>query len=183
MAVRVGFEPTVGFNTYNALAKRRFRPLSHLTGECWRHKAEDESSVKGKLKNDRAFHTALAMAANRAMKQRLTAIGLSLALLFGTTGCTVLAHVFKGRKKKDDTRVERATVPERVGEIVLLNDDARFVLVDLDTGNAPDAGTALKVMRQGVEVGVLALGDVRRRPFIVADIVSGTPQKGDLVYR
>jgi hypothetical protein len=32
----VGFEPTVGFYTYNALAKRRFRPLSHLTGECWR---------------------------------------------------------------------------------------------------------------------------------------------------
>ena len=32
MAVREGFEPSVRFNPYNALAKRRFRPLSHLTG-------------------------------------------------------------------------------------------------------------------------------------------------------
>jgi hypothetical protein len=31
MAVRQGFEPWVPFNGYNALAKRRFRPLSHLT--------------------------------------------------------------------------------------------------------------------------------------------------------
>ena len=31
MAVRQGFEPWVPFKGYNALAKRRFRPLSHLT--------------------------------------------------------------------------------------------------------------------------------------------------------
>src|SRR3954447_5489900 len=31
MAVRGGFEPPVTFKGYNALAKRRFRPLSHLT--------------------------------------------------------------------------------------------------------------------------------------------------------
>jgi hypothetical protein len=117
------------------------------------------------------------------MKQRLASIGLCIVLASGSTGCTLLARAFESRKKKDDTRVERATVPERVGEIVLLNEDAKFVLVDLDAGHPPDAGTALKVMRRGVEVGVLALGDVRRRPFIVADIVSGTPQKGDVVYR
>src|SRR5262245_37137782 len=29
--VREGFEPSVAFWGYNALAKRRFRPLSHLT--------------------------------------------------------------------------------------------------------------------------------------------------------
>ena len=52
MAVRVGFEPTVGFYTYNALAKRRFRPLSHLTGECTRDKAEVVSAVKGNLEKD-----------------------------------------------------------------------------------------------------------------------------------
>jgi hypothetical protein len=31
MAERGGFEPPVGFYTYNALAKRRYRPLSHLS--------------------------------------------------------------------------------------------------------------------------------------------------------
>ena len=117
------------------------------------------------------------------MKQRLASIALCAVLAFGMSGCAWAANLLQSRKKKDTTRVERATVPERVGQIVLLNADARFVLVDLDTGNVPEAGTALKVMRQGVEIGVLALGDVRRRPFIVADIVKGEPQKGDLVYR
>lgn len=117
------------------------------------------------------------------MKQRFASFGLCIALVAGTSGCGLLARSMKPRKKKDDTRVERATVPERVGQIVLLNEEGKFVLVDLDAGSPPDAGTALKVMRQGVEVGVLALGDVRRRPFIVADIVSGTPQRGDVVYR
>src|SRR5205823_9553361 len=31
MAVREGFEPSVPFDRYGALAKRCFRPLSHLT--------------------------------------------------------------------------------------------------------------------------------------------------------
>ena len=117
------------------------------------------------------------------MKQRLASVTLCLLLALGSSGCSFLAGALQPKKKKDDTRVERATVPERVGQIVLLNEDAKFVLVDLETGNPPAAGTALKVMRQGVDVAVLALGDVRRRPFIVADIVSGTPQKGDAVYR
>lgn len=42
MAERGGFEPPVGFYTYNALAKRRFRPLSHL------------SAKQGSEANDRA---------------------------------------------------------------------------------------------------------------------------------
>ena len=31
MAVSIGFEPMVEFYSYNALAKRRYRPLSQLT--------------------------------------------------------------------------------------------------------------------------------------------------------
>jgi hypothetical protein len=32
MAEREGFEPSIRFNPYDALAKRCFRPLSHLSG-------------------------------------------------------------------------------------------------------------------------------------------------------
>ena len=35
-AERAGFEPAVGFDPYAALAKRCFRPLSHLSGGCGR---------------------------------------------------------------------------------------------------------------------------------------------------
>jgi hypothetical protein len=34
-SVREGFEPSVPDKEYNALAKRRFRPLSHLTRILW----------------------------------------------------------------------------------------------------------------------------------------------------
>jgi hypothetical protein len=47
-AVRVGFEPTVAFNSYNALAKRRFRPLSHLTKTAGRTYDENLTGVKSK---------------------------------------------------------------------------------------------------------------------------------------
>jgi hypothetical protein len=43
LAVREGFEPSVGFKAYGALAKLCFRPLSHLTGDkrenCHQHAA------------------------------------------------------------------------------------------------------------------------------------------------
>jgi hypothetical protein len=121
------------------------------------------------------------------MKSRLASIALCIVFASATTGCVVLSR-FQGRKEKrdrkgDNTRVERATVPERVGEIVLLNEDAHFVLIDLATGNPPESGTALKVLRDHAEVGVVTVGDVRRRPFVVADIVKGEPQKGDVVFR
>ncbi len=32
---RGGFEPPVGFDPHAALAKRCYRPLSHLSGSCW----------------------------------------------------------------------------------------------------------------------------------------------------
>jgi hypothetical protein len=122
------------------------------------------------------------------MKQRLALIALCVALAFANSGCTALVYFGSmGSKKKgnkeDGVRVEKATVPERVGEVVLFNEDARFVLIDLATGNPPESGTALKVMRGHEEVGVVTVGDVRRRPFVVADVVKGEPQKGDVVFR
>src|SRR5688572_25446662 len=99
-------------------------------------------------RHNRAFHIKRQMAATRRMKQRLASIVLCLVLMLCMPGCAWVGHVLKSRKKKDTTRVERATVPERVGEIVLLNEEANFVLIDLDTASVPDAGTALKVMRQ-----------------------------------
>lgn len=113
---------------------------------------------------------------------------LLLALMVSANGCALFqkkrgATEEEAQAAKPEPRVERATVPERVGKITLVNEDGRFVLIDLDQGQAPDQGSALKAMRNGAETAVLAVGDVRRRPFIVADIVSGEPLKGDAVYR
>lgn len=73
--------------------------------------------------------------------------------------------------------------PERVGVIVLVNEEQRFVLIDTTTGVIPASGTALKALRSDAEVAVLHAGEVQRRPFVIADIVSGQPARGDVVFR
>ena len=71
----------------------------------------------------------------------------------------------------------------RVGTITLVNEDAHFVLIDVGMAAAPTLGTALKSFSGGSASGVVTVGDVSRRPFVVADIVQGAPLKGDVVFQ
>lgn len=106
---------------------------------------------------------------------------LLLALLV-LPGCATLKKLwpFKSRTQRGE-RVHPA--PERAGVIVLVNEEQRFVLIDTTTGTIPAAGTALKALRGEAEVAVLHAGEVQRRPFVIADIVTGQPARGDVVFR
>lgn len=73
--------------------------------------------------------------------------------------------------------------PRRVGRIAMVNVDGGFVLVDSDAWAPPVAGTALKCIRDGVETGVVAVGKEQRGAFVTADIVKGSPQRGDDVFQ
>ena len=73
-------------------------------------------------------------------------------------------------------------VPKLVGRVSMVNADGRFVLVESDQSAALNPGTALKCFRDGVETGVVAVGQERRRPYVTADIVTGDPQRGDQVF-
>jgi len=109
------------------------------------------------------------------MKFRFTLkrIGLLLCLV----ACTACAlH----KKKKS------APMPlhQMVGNIVLVNDKLGFVLID--TGNAaiyPSKGQALKSFTNGHESGVLTVSPEHKPPFLIGDIVTGTPLKGDQVFQ
>jgi len=68
-----------------------------------------------------------------------------------------------------------------VGTIVLVNEANRFVLIDGGMHTLATAGTALKSFSGDQETGVLALSPERKPPFIIADIVKGSPKKGDQV--
>ncbi|MEQ1861497.1 MAG: hypothetical protein ABMA13_16365 [Chthoniobacteraceae bacterium] len=107
---------------------------------------------------------------------------LLILALVALPGCTTLKRLwpFKNRTPRAE-RVHPA--PERVGVIVLVNEDSRFVLIDTTTGVIPASGTALKALRHEAEIAVLHAGEVQRRPFVVADIISGDPSRGDLVFR
>ena len=73
--------------------------------------------------------------------------------------------------------------PKPVGTILLVNAEAGFVLIDAHGWRLPDAGTALKCMRDGADSGILAVGGERQGSHVVADIVTGTPKKGDQVFQ
>jgi len=107
---------------------------------------------------------------------------LVLALL-ALPGCATLKKLwpFKGRQTPRAERLHPA--PERVGVIVLVNEEQRFVLIDTTTGGIPAPGTALKIFRNDTEIGVLHAGEVQRRPFVIADIITGAPARGDIAFR
>jgi hypothetical protein len=68
-----------------------------------------------------------------------------------------------------------------VGTVTTVNDDYHFVMIE--SYFTPKPGTALKVLSpDGVEIGVLTVSPENRRPFIIANIVKGSPQKGDQVF-
>jgi hypothetical protein len=69
-----------------------------------------------------------------------------------------------------------------VGTIMVVNAEQHFVLIDTESSFPAAVGTALKSFSNGTETGVLTVSPEVKPPFMIADIVSGTPQKGDQVF-
>ena len=57
--------------------------------------------------------------------------------------------------------------------VVLVNAEAGFVLINSQGKAMPEAGVALKCMRDGVETGIIAVGKERQGTNVVADVVTG----------
>ena len=86
---------------------------------------------------------------------------------------------FPKTNKSDGTKGK----PKLVGTILLVNAEAGFVVVDAHGWALPDAGTALKCIRDGADTGILTVGGERQGSHVIADIVTGTPKKGDQVFQ
>jgi len=70
-----------------------------------------------------------------------------------------------------------------IGTILLVNADAGFVLIETRGGALPEAGMALKCIRDGADSGVLIVSGERQGSHVIADITTGTPRKGDQVFQ
>jgi hypothetical protein len=71
-----------------------------------------------------------------------------------------------------------------VGEIAVVDEEKRFVLVDLDSNlYVPLPGTQLQSRNAAGKVARLKASPEQERPFIAADIVEGDPAVGDEVWR
>ena len=73
--------------------------------------------------------------------------------------------------------------PKLVGRVTMVNEEGKFVLINCDSWVAPPARTALKCMRNGVESGVVTVNSERRGSNVTADIVTGSPQRGDQAFQ
>ena len=73
--------------------------------------------------------------------------------------------------------------PKQVGTILMVNTEGNFVVIDSGGWVMPEPGTALKSMRDGTETGVIAVGSERKGTHVIADVVTGTPQRGDQVFQ
>ncbi len=73
--------------------------------------------------------------------------------------------------------------PRLAGRVAMVNPSGNFVLLECDTWSAPATGTALKCLRYGAETAILTVSKERRGSFVVADIVKGSPQRGDEAFQ
>ena len=69
----------------------------------------------------------------------------------------------------------------RLGKILVVKDKLEFVLIDIGTAPAPAAGTILLAYTEANPSAELAVSSFQKRPYLIADIVSGEPKVGDAV--
>jgi len=118
---------------------------------------------------------------------RMCRSAFSFAKRLGLAGGLCLALSLNGcalfHKKKPKAAASSETKPQEIGTIALVNDNLHFVLIDVGSMYQPQRGQAVKTFTGDKESGILTITGERQRPFIAADIVSGTPQKGDTVLQ
>jgi len=64
----------------------------------------------------------------------------------------------------------------------MVNADEKFVLIESNTLSAIIPGETYTVIGGGAETASLRMTALRDPPFLIADIVSGSPSAGDKIY-
>ena len=75
-----------------------------------------------------------------------------------------------------------ATPIHWTGFIRLVNEAERFVLIQSQSSSSVTPGEKYLCIRDTTETGVLRMTALKNSPFLIADILSGTPLAGDRVY-
>ena len=102
--------------------------------------------------------------------------GVTTSSLLPLTGCAT--------KPLPVAAAPGPTLPSVVGEIAVVNEEKRFVLIDLDSNlYVPAPGAALHSTNAAGATAHLKASAEQKRPFVAADIVDGEPAVGDEVVR
>lgn len=104
------------------------------------------------------------------------------AMQAGLCGCGLLLRKRAARAAAGARAPDSATeVLPRLGIIESVRSGGRFVMINLGTAPLPAPGTRLQFFHEAAPAGELLVGGHQKRPFVIADIVSGEPQVGDAV--
>ncbi len=112
----------------------------------------------------------------KAYLRKLSPLLCLCALAVG--GCAIAP-----KRQKPPLAIQPPRPPQLIGTVALVNPALGFVLVDVGVSDYPAVGVALKTFAVGKETAILMVSPEKNRPFIIADIVKGAPNKGDLVYQ
>lgn len=77
----------------------------------------------------------------------------------------------------------QAEPPLRVGTIKLVDQEAKFVLIDATSIGSVLPGDPLVCIANQRETARLRLSVLRSSPFLIADITSGNPSVGERVFK
>jgi len=72
--------------------------------------------------------------------------------------------------------------PQWTGVIRMVNSAENFVLVESGAISSAIPGETYLAVGKGVETATLRMTSLKNPPFLIADIVSGSPSPGDKIY-
>ncbi len=93
-------------------------------------------------------------------------------------GLTKITNLIPKRKKPP-----AALPPQWTGVIRMVNAGEHFVLIEANSSSAAVPGETYLSVAKGLETASLKMTSLKNPPFLIADIVSGTPSPGERIYR
>jgi hypothetical protein len=114
--------------------------------------------------------------ASQIFARGLIIAGAATSSLFTFPGCAP--------QPRPATAAPRPARPSVVGEIAVVDEEKRFVLIDLGSNlYVPAPGAAMNSINAAGAIAHLKASPEQKRPFIAADIIDGEPGVGDEVVR
>ncbi len=110
---------------------------------------------------------------------RLLFLLLAVVLL---PGCSVLQKFRKRDEPPKDAPTQRTRQVQMIGKVVLVNAEEKFVLIDNGQSPSPGVGATVQCRMPDGTVAELKVTEIRKRPYVIADVVNGTPEKGAPVF-
>ena len=115
------------------------------------------------------------------LASQILARGLMIA---GAATSSLLTFPGCATQPQPATAAPGPTRPSVVGEIAVVDEEKRFVLIDLGSNlYVPAPGAAMHSINPTGAIAHLKASPEQKRPFIAADIIDGAPAVGDEVVR